>query len=295
MKKFGIDLGGTKIEIIVLDENNEEIHRKRIPTEQDKGYEHILDNIEKLYRETLEVTFSPEHSLGIGTPGSLSTKTGLLNYSNTTCLNGNPVKKDLEVRLKRPIVFENDASCFALAEAQLGAGKGKELCYGVIMGTGCGGKIVLNGKIRNGPHRGEWGHMIIDPSGPEHFRGFNGVVENYISGGGLESLYEQQYGEKQLLKNITDGYRKEEEPYKTFFLNFIEKFGTAYANLINVLDPDVIVLGGGVSKINELYTIGVQEVQKHFTDPLVEDIIVQHKLGDSAGVLGAALVGSTRS
>ena len=290
MKKVGIDLGGTKIEAIVLDEGNNELARKRIPTEQEQGYHHILNNIKSLYANMLDVMPNEEHSLGIGTPGSISKKTGLLNYSNTICLNDKPLTKDLEAILGVKAIVENDASCFALAEATLGASQNKMLSYGVILGTGCGGKIILDKKIRNGPHKGEWGHMIINPAGPEHFRGFSGVVENYISGGGLESLFKGTHSFKCSLSEIVERYRNNEQPYVAFFLEFIKNFGTSMANLMNVLDPDMIVLGGGVSNIDELYTLGVEEVQKHFKEPLQDNIIVKNKLGDSAGVIGAALI-----
>jgi len=290
MNKIGIDLGGTKIEALILDKNNNEISRKRIATEQDQGYEHILNNIKKLYLDMCKLIPNEEHSLGIGTPGSVSSHTGLLNYSNTVCLNGKAVVNDLERVLGKKIILENDASCFALAEATLGASKNATLSYGVILGTGCGGKIILDKKIRNGPHKGEWGHMVINPAGPEHFRGFPGVVENYISGGGLEKLYTETNNSKCSLSEIVQKYRNNEQPYVDFFMEFIKNFGTSMANLINVLDPDIIVLGGGVSNIDELYTVGIKEIQKHFTDPLKENFIVKNKLGDSAGVIGAALI-----
>ena len=290
MKKIGIDLGGTKIEIIVLDENNKERTRKRIPTERENGYQHILEKIRTLYSEMVDFISNEDHSLGIGTPGTVSNKTGLLHYSNTVCMNDKPLTSDLENLLGRKVTVENDASCFALAEATLGASRNKSISIGVILGTGCGGKLIIDKKIRRGPHAGEWGHMIINPEGPKHFRGFNGVVENYISGGGLELLFEKKYNYKSSLLEITEKYRNGEQPYKEFFMEFIENFGTSMANLINVLDPDMVVLGGGVSNIDELYTLGIEEVQKHFKEPMLQDIIVKNKLGDSAGVIGAALI-----
>src|SRR5262245_22206627 len=186
MFRIGIDLGGTKIEGIILDEHGKELARKRVETQQQHGYLHILNRIKELHRELEARIEGKAHTFGIGTPGALSARTGLLKNSNTVCLNGRPLKTDLEQMLGRKIEIQNDANCFAMAEALMGAGKGKKLVFGIIMGTGCGGGIVYKGEVITGPQgiAGEWGHTSINPDGPLCYCGQRGCVETYISGGG---------------------------------------------------------------------------------------------------------------
>jgi fructokinase len=291
--KIGIDLGGTKIEGVVLDPGGCEIIRKRIPTEREHGYRHILNRLKSLHDELAATVPGQPTTFGIGTPGTISSRTGLLKNSNTTCLNGQPVKADLEKLLDRKIEIQNDANCFALAEALLGAGRGKKLVFGVIMGTGCGGGIVYKGEVFTGAQAiaGEWGHMCIDPHGPRCYCGQLGCVETFISGGGLENLYEKKFGFRQPLKKIEQDYFAGDPRAVDFMKEFFDRFGRALANLIDILDPDIVVIGGGVSNFKAIYSDGVAAVRKYvFTDEL-ETPIVQNQLGDSAGVLGAALVG----
>jgi fructokinase len=234
-----------------------------------------------------------ETTFGIGTPGAISPRTGLLKNSNTVCMNGQPVKADLEKLIGRKIEIQNDANCFAMAEALLGAGKGKNLVFGVIMGTGCGGGIVYKGEVFTGPQAiaGEWGHMSIDPDGPVCYCGQKGCVETFISGGGLEKRYAEKFGVKKSLKTIEEEYFAGEPKAVEFMQIFFNHFGRSIANLIDILDPDIVVLGGGVSNFKAIYTEGVAAVKKYvFTDEL-DTPIVKHSIGDSAGVLGAALVG----
>jgi fructokinase len=293
MNRIGIDLGGTKIEGIVLDSNGVELFRKRISTDQEKGYKHILDRIAGLHGELAEATGSNPHTFGIGTPGAISHRTGLLKNSNTVCLNGQPLQADLERMLGRKIAIQNDANCFAMAEAILGAGKGKAMVFGVIMGTGCGGGLVYKGEVLTGLQAigGEWGHMSIDPAGPACYCGARGCVETYISGGGLEKRWEERHGEAKALKDIVLAYRAREGRAVEFMGQFFARFGRAMANLITVLDPDIVVLGGGVSNIPELYAEGVKEVARCIFSDSLETPIVKHAIGDSAGVIGAALIG----
>ncbi|WMJ72558.1 ROK family protein [Cytophagaceae bacterium ABcell3] len=293
MHKIGIDLGGTKIEGIVLDHENQEIARKRIATEQEKGYDHILNNINTLYQHLAQQTEHKPHTFGIGTPGSISKSTGLMKNANTVCLNGKPFGKDLQAILKREVTIENDANCFAMAEAIMGAGKGHTSVFGVIMGTGCGGGIVFNEKIYKGLHEnaGEWGHMTINPAGPECYCGKRGCVETYISGGGLEKVYASKYQLNKKLPHIVEDYKKGEVHAKETMEAFFQHFGIALSNLINILDPDVVVLGGGVSNIDELYTEGIAQVKKYIFNDELKTSIVKNKCGDSAGVWGAALAG----
>ncbi len=293
MYRFGIDLGGTKIEGIALDKDGKEVFRKRIPTEQQKGYEAILDNIKRVYDALCAETGNGEHTFGIGTPGAISPRSGLLRNSNTVCMNGQPLKSDLEDLLKRPIAIQNDANCFAMAEAIFGAGKGRQMVFGVIMGTGCGGGLVIDGRVHTGHMAiaGEWGHMSIDPNGPLCYCGQQGCVETYISGAGMEKRYAERYGEKVKLRDVEDAYYRNEPRAVEFMTWFFEKFGRCMANLINVLDPDVVVLGGGVSKFNDIYTKGVEQVRQVVFCDYLDTAIVQHQIGDSAGVLGAAMIG----
>ncbi len=293
MFRIGIDLGGTKIEGIVLDKNGKEIFRKRVDTEQQHGYLHILNRISGLYRDLVANTHGKPHTFGIGTPGAISSRTGLLKNSNTVCLNGQPLKVELERILGRPVAIQNDANCFAMAEALQGAGRGKKLVFGIIIGTGCGGSIVYKGEVFTGPQSiaGEWGHMSINPEGPLCFCGQRGCVETYISGGGLEARYAEQFGEKRRFKDIVQSYYENEPRAVEFIRVFLRHFGRSVANLIDILDPDLIVIGGGVSNFDPLYTEGVAEVGKCVFSDSLDTPIVQHQLGDSAGVIGAALIG----
>jgi fructokinase len=292
MYRIGIDLGGTKIEGVVLDIDGREIIRKRVATEREHGYRHILNRIKSVHDELAAAVSGPT-TFGIGTPGAISPRTGLLKNSNTVCLNGQPVKADLEKLLGRKIEIQNDANCFAMAEALLGAGRGKKLVFGVIMGTGCGGGIVHKGEVLTGAQAiaGEWGHMSIDPNGPLCYCGQRGCTETFISGGGLEARYAEKYGVRKSLKEIEKDFHTGQPAAVEFMQIFFRHFGRAIANLIDILDPDLIVLGGGVSNFNAIYTEGIAQVRQFvFTDEL-ETPIVKHQLGDSAGVLGAALVG----
>lgn len=293
MYRIGIDLGGTKIEGIVLDAQGRELFRKRVATEQENGYDHILGRIQGLYDELAAHIRNAPHTFGIGTPGAVSPRTGQLKNSNTVCMNGRPLKADLEKRLGRRIGIQNDANCFAMAEALHGAGRGKNLVFGVIMGTGCGGGIVYKGEVITGPQAiaGEWGHMSIHPDGPLCYCGRRGCVETYISGGGLAARYAEQFGVKRSFKDIVQDYHQGRAEAVAFMQAFFQNFGRALANLIDVLDPDVVVLGGGVSNVEALYTEGVAGVKRHVFTDVLETPIVKHQLGDSAGVIGAALIG----
>lgn len=293
MYRIGIDLGGTKIEGVVLDADGNELIRKRIPTERDHGYQHILNRVKLLHDELLTVVPDQPTTFGIGTPGAISPRTGLLKNSNTVCMNGQHARADLEQLLGRKIEIQNDANCFAMAEALLGAGKGKKLVFGVIMGTGCGGGIVFKGDLLTGPQAiaGEWGHMSIDPNGPLCYCGQKGCAEMFISGGGLEKRYAEKYGQPRALKDVEAAYFSGEPRAVEFMQEFFDRFGRCMANLIDILDPDMVVIGGGVSNFKALYHDGIAAVKQYvFTDEL-ETPIVKNQLGDSAGVLGAALVG----
>lgn len=293
MYRLGIDLGGTKIEGVVLDPKGHEQFRKRVATEQDKGYDTIVGNIAALYDELVDAIGGADHTFGIGTPGAVSLRTGLMKNSNTTCLNGQPLRTELEARLGRPIAIQNDANCFAEAEAMLGAAKGRDRVFGMILGTGCGGGIVHKGEVITGLQAisGEWGHMVIDPRGPACYCGMCGCVETLISGGGLERLWQARQGETVRVEEIVERYRIGDDDAAPFMEEFFANFGRAVANLVNILDPDIIVIGGGLSNIDELYTEGVKQVARCVFSDSLETPIVKHRLGDSSGVIGAALIG----
>ncbi|HEY3763164.1 MAG TPA: ROK family protein [Verrucomicrobiae bacterium] len=293
MFRIGIDLGGTKMESIVLDGSGKELFRKRIETQQQHGYQHILNRIKELHDEAAAKVENQPHTFGIGAPGVVSPRTGLMKNSNTQCLIGQPLKADLEKLMQRRLEIQNDANCFAMAEALYGAGKGNNLVFGVIMGTGCGGGIVHKGEVIVGRQAiaGEWGHMSITPDGPLCYCGQRGCVETFISGGGAEARYAEKFGVKKPFREIEkDFYAK--EPKAVEFMNaFFSHFGRALANLIDIMDPDVVVLGGGVSNFDALYTEGIAQVKKYIFSDSLDTTIVKHKLGDSAGVIGAALIG----
>ena len=288
--KLGIDLGGTKIEAIVINDAFQVVERKRIATNREEGYDAILQRIVNLAKELIE-TGNVEGPVGICTPGAIDYQTGTLKNSNTVCLIDKPLQSDLESELSLPILMENDANCFALAEAILGVAKDYRLVFGVVLGTGCGGGIVINKNIHRGPNHigGEWGHHVLYPNGKSCYCGNSGCTEQYISGTALENHWKELSGEFHTVTNIVNNqlYKEHPEWKEIFMLNF----GRALANVVDILDPDAIVIGGGVSKVDLLYTEGKESVYKEtFSDNVVTPII-KNKLGDAAGVYGAAMLG----
>jgi len=285
--KLGVDLGGTKIEAVLLDENFVVIERKRIPTPQN-DYDKILDSISSLVLD-LSKNIS-DFTLGICTPGAISKQTGLIKNSNTQCLIGRSLKEDLENKLERKISMENDANCFALAEATLGAALDYDLVFGVILGTGVGGGIVINKKLHSGRTNisGEWGHHTLHRNGNTCYCGKTGCVETYISGPSLENQWTLLTGNSQPLPEILSHI--DNEIGKKWKNNFLENFGYGLANVIDILDPDVIVLGGGLSNIDFLYTEGKESIYSKVFSDLIDTPILQNKLGDSAGVFGACML-----
>lgn len=296
MRLWGIDLGGTKIECAVL-ENDQTLVRRRLPTEAEKGYTHILAQIEKLIVQTAAEIGEKPSKIGFATPGVLDADTRTMKNSNTVALNGKPLQKDLEDLLKAEIKLANDANCFALAEALLGAGgkfRGAPLVFGVIMGTGVGGGLVANGKIIEGVHgiAGEWGHNILEENGAPCYCGKRGCVETVISGVALEKYYGEKSGEKLKLKQIVEKYLiGSDEAANVTIERLLDFYGRAVSTLINVLDPNLIVIGGGVGNVDLLYTEGRERVKKYvFNRGELKTVIAKPILGDSAGVFGAALL-----
>ena len=292
--RIGIDLGGTKTEVILLDPCNEVLHRKRIKTPVSSGYKAIVKSLHDLIIETAKM-LSPEseYTVGIGIPGSVNNDTGLVQNANTTCLIGKPLQKDIEQLLGREIGVENDANCFTMAEAVSGAGQGYGFVFGVIMGTGCGGGICIDGKVRKGPHSisGEWGHFSVDTDGAECYCKNRGCIETKISGGGVENSYFQKYGRRLTMHDIIKGYREGESSCVSAFECFIDDFGRCLGGVISILDPDAVVLGGGLSIIPELYKEGFEKIKKYAFHGNLKTPLLRNKLGDSAGVFGAAWIG----
>ena len=297
---WGIDLGGTKIECAILDQHDptQVILRERIDTESIKGYDHIIAQVGRLIDSVSQkVGFRPTR-LGFATPGVLDPASQTMKNCNTTSMNGKPMAADLAKVVGCEVVLANDANCFALAEALLGAvqdiNKEAQVVFGVILGTGVGGGLVVNGKVINGLHGigGEWGHNILEEGGEPCYCGKAGCVEKVIAGPSLELFYERQTGEKKKLKDIVQAYIAGSDSNATVTMErLFEYYGKAISTIINVIDPDVIVIGGGVGNIDLLYSEGYERIKKYiFNSGEVLTPIVKPKLGDSAGVFGAAML-----
>ena len=288
MHKIGIDLGGTKTEGVLLDEKFEIIDRKRLATNQQEGYLSILELIKNLVDDLKQKT-DDRISIGICTPGALSKQSGVIKNSNTQCLIGKDIKNDLENLLKQKISIENDAYCFTLAESKLGAAQKFDIVFGVIMGTGVGGGIVIKEQIHNGRTNiaGEWGHHCIKPAGNSCYCGKSGCVETYLSGPALEKRWEEISGEQQSVSEILQANNNQYPRWKG---EFLENFGLALGNVIDILDPDAIVLGGGLSNIPFLYDQGKDSVYHQVFSDQIDTPILKNKLGDSAGVFGACMI-----
>lgn len=294
---LGIDLGGTKIEAALMDRHqlDRPLLRLRVPTEQEHGYEHILSQIEKLCRAIEKDSGIPlPDQIGLGHPGTLDPGRQTLKGSNTQCLNGKPMKADLEARLGKKFALANDANCFALAEAALGAAKGYETVFGIILGTGVGGGLVVHGKVLNGCHgiAGEWGQIILDPTGPVSVYGTRGTIESYLAGPSLEKFYAETSGEKRRLKEIVERANAGDDPVAAATLERLaEYFAKAIYQIIDVFDPHAIVIGGGVGNIPVLYS---ETTRDKITDLIFnatfDAALLKPTLGDSAGVFGAAML-----
>ncbi len=292
--RLGIDLGGTKIEALLLAPDEAVLLRSRIPSPAAEGYAPLLASLHRFITETASlVPAGCPYSVGVGIPGSLDPVTGLVRNANSTCLIGRPLQNDLERLLGRRVGIRNDADCFVLAEYRQGAGQGYGLVFGVIMGTGCGGGLCIDGVVREGAHRiaGEWGHFPVDPLGAPCYCGNRGCVETKISGSGVEKAFVARYGRKLTMMEIVAGARDGARECRESFDRFLDDFGRCLGGLISILDPDAVILGGGLSAIDELYTIGVQRVRQYAFHDDLRTPILKNRLGDSAGVFGAAWSG----
>ena len=290
---IGIDLGGTKTEIILIDQYGNEIDRLR--KETPKNYNGTIDTICDLV-SIIETKHQKNCKIGIGTPGALSKETQCIKGGNSTWLNGRPLKKDLELRLNRKIFLENDANCFALSEAYDGAGIDQEVVFGVIIGTGVGGGLVINKKIINGHNNitGEWGHnqmtQGLNDKWNKHncYCGKRGCIETYLSGPGFSKHFYDQYKIKldaeQIQKNANDGDEKSLE----FIFQYLDYLARGLSQVINIVDPGVIVLGGGVSNMKQIYENINSKLKNYVFSDTVNTKILKNKFGASSGVRGAA-------
>lgn len=298
--RLGVDLGGTKIEIIAIDDAGGERLRRRIATPRGR-YDGIVEAIAGLVRnaeaELAAQGHQGPHSLGIGMPGTISPFSGRVVNSNSTEMNGQPFREDLERLLAREIRFSNDANCLAVSEAVDGAGAGGRVVFAAILGTGCGAGIAIDGRAWDGPHRiaGEWGHNPLPgPSvaevveAPTCYCGRKGCQETWISGTGFQDDFRRATGEDRRAAAIIEAMRAGEPAAVAAFERYVDRLGRALANVCNLLDPDVIVLGGGMSNVAEIYPQLPGAIMKALFAERFITPIRPAKHGDSSGVRGAA-------
>ena len=289
--RFGLDLGGTKMEAVLLDDTDEIVWRERRPTPAE-DYQAIIETMAALVAQAAKET-TQEITIGIGMPGSLSPKTGLVRNSNTQCLNGRAIKQDLERTMAREVRLANDANCFALSEATDGAGAGAQSVFGVIIGTGCGGGLVFDGKLLNGANGigGEWGHNPMaaptaeELPGPLCYCGRHGCNEVWISGSGFARDHTAITGEKLTAEQIL---ASDSTAAKASFERLCDRIARALGAVINLFDPDAIVLGGGLSNVDALYSNIPRIWSKYIFSDVIETRLVKNKHGASSGVRGAA-------
>ena len=292
--RLGVDVGGTKIEAILLDPTGEELARRRRDSPQD-DYVATLFSIGSLVEE-LERDFSTTATVGIGLPGTISPVTGLVKNANSTWLIGHPLQYDLEQRLNRTVRVANDADCFAVSEATDGVAKGVRSVFGVILGTGVGGGLCWEGRPIHGPNAiaGEWGHNPLpwpendERPGPECYCGLRGCLETFLSGPGLRRDHFQRTGENYSPEEINAGAIANNHPCLETMERYEHRLARGLASVINVFDPEVIVLGGGLSNINRLYQAVPTLWQSWVFSDQVDTRLVPPRFGDSSGVRGAA-------
>ena len=292
--RIGIDLGGTKIEIVVLDAQGVELLRKRVATPRD-DYQGTVGAIVDLVLAAEQELAAPA-SVGIGTPGAISLATGLLKNANSVCLNGKPLLDDLQAALQRPLRIANDADCFTLSEASDGAAAGMDSVFGVIAGTGTGGGIVIHGRLLSGINAiaGEWGHNSLpwprngERPGPDCYCGKQGCIETWLSGPGLEREYAFATGEQLKVPDIVQLELAGDPVAAQCLDRYIDRMARALASVINIIDPQVIVLGGGMGNIQRLYRDVPGVWGQYIFSDRVDTRLVQPMHGDSSGVRGAA-------
>jgi fructokinase len=292
--RLGVDLGGTKIEIVGLDASDRELLRRRVPT-PGGDYQATLDTVATLVHDA-EAQLGRRGSVGVGTPGSLSPLSGRLRNSNSICLNGKRIKEDIEARLQRQIHVANDADCLALSEAHDGAAAGARSVFAAILGTGVGAGIVVDGRLLSGPNRiaGEWGHNPLpwlraeDGGGRGCYCGKTDCIETYLSGPGFAASYFALAGQAAEVPRIVGAARAGDALSRRTLYRYIEQTARCLASVINILDPEVVVFGGGMSNIDELYQHLAAVLGDFVFADAVYTRIVRSQHGDSSGVRGAA-------
>lgn len=292
--RLGIDLGGTKTEIAALDDSGAMVLRARIDTAR-TGYGDILESMVQLVRSA-EAKLGRPGTLGVAIPGAMSTRTGLVKNANSTALIGHPLDRDLGERLARVVRVANDANCFALSEATDGAAQNCNVVFGVIAGTGIGGGVCVGGRLLEGAHRiaGEWGHNPLpaprpgELPGPACYCGRTGCIESWISGPALAREFAKATGQNRSATEIARAAQAGDRQANAQMELFLDRFARAIASIVNVLDPDAIVLGGGLSNIGRLVRELPARVEAYAFTPEGAIKIVKNKYGDSSGVRGAA-------
>ncbi|MGA2411174.1 MAG: ROK family protein [Candidatus Binataceae bacterium] len=294
--RIGVDLGGTKIEAIALDESGAVLYRHRIATPA-SNYDGILDAIADLVL-AIERQLGQPGSVGAGTPGSLSPQTGLIRNSNSIALNGKPLDRDLSRVLQRPVRIENDANCFALSEAIGGAADGAESVFGVILGTGVGGGLVIHGRVIPGRNRiaGEWGHNPMpwprsnEWPGPACYCGKTGCIETFLSGPALAKHFRAAAMRDLSAQDIAGAAEAQDAEAQAAIELYEDRLARGLAHVINIFDPGTIVLGGGLSNIARIYEALPRLIPRYIFSDVFETAIVPAVFGDSSGVRGAAML-----
>jgi fructokinase len=292
--RIGIDLGGTKIEALAIDNQGVELARRRIDSPQN-DYMATIDAMAGLVHR-LEREIGRIGTVGAGIPGSVSGKTGLVKNANSTWLNGQPLHRDLSVALDREVRVANDANCLAVSEATDGAAAGKRVVFGVILGTGCGGGVAFNGQVHAGPNgvAGEWGHNPLPWQQPEEcpgplcYCGKRGCMEMWVSGTGVARDYKESVGKQKTTREIMSDFEAGDAAAIAVVQRFEDRLARGLAQVINILDPDVVVFGGGLSKAQHLYQSIPKRVAAYVFGGEADTPILQAKYGDSSGVRGAA-------
>jgi fructokinase len=292
--RIGVDLGGTKTEAIALDERGEPLIRRRVPTRRET-YEAVVQTVADLVAG-IESKLGRHGTVGAGTPGAISPATGTIKNANLTVLNGRALDRDLSDALDREVRITNDANCLALSEATDGAATGQGTVFGVILGTGVGGGITVHGKIVTGPNAigGEWGHNPLpwpeldEQPGADCYCGLRGCIETWLSGPGMAAEYTRVTGVRKDPREIVEATRAGEEQAAAALDRYIDRLARGLASIINVLDPHVIVLAGGMSQIEEIYDGVTARWDRYVFSDRVDTPLVEAAHGDSSGVRGAA-------
>jgi fructokinase len=294
MMRIGIDLGGTKIEALALASDGQELRRIRVSSPR-YDYAATLNTVSRLV-QTLETELGRQGSVGVGIPGTISRSTGLVKNANSTWLNGEPLERDLSAALGREVRCENDANCLALSEATDGSGAGHRVVFAVILGTGCGGGLAIDGRVHEGRHSiaGEWGHnslpwpRIDEVPGPACYCGKSGCIETWISGTGLSQDYERSAGKPLSGQKVAEAAAQGDPLAAAAIERLEDRIARSFASLVNILDPDVIVIGGGLSRLNRIYRNVPPLLERYGFGGAIQTPILPAMHGDSSGVRGAA-------